>query len=193
MKSRNWTVLIIGGASCVGKSSIAYEIANHYGISVLEFDDIYIALNTVVSADKFPAICDINGEDWENLGVEGNFNWLIDVGKEMSEALNKIVERHIEDDVPVIIEGDYIIPELVKPLLSAKVKALFIQESDKTQIMSNNQSREGWSNSLSADIYVYYNNWLQQSCKELGINTLESRPWNNALERAIASLKQMEE
>jgi len=187
-KERSWKILIIGGASCTGKSSIAYEIANYYGISVLEFDDIYIALQTVVSADRFPAICDINGDNWESLGVEGNFNWLTEVAREMSEALIKIVERHIEDDVPVIIEGDYILPELVEPLLSDNVKAFFVQEADKSQIMNNNQAREGWSNSVSADIYVYYNNWIRKSCEELMINTLESRPWNNVLTRAIELL-----
>ena len=40
-KDRNWTVLFIGGASGVGKSSIAYEIARFYGVNVLEADDIH--------------------------------------------------------------------------------------------------------------------------------------------------------
>ena len=40
----NWIVLIIGGASGTGKSELAYRIANKYGISVLEFDDIHTAV-----------------------------------------------------------------------------------------------------------------------------------------------------
>jgi len=53
MENRNWTVLIIGGASGTGKSTLAYEIGKYYGISVLEFDDIQRTVKTVVKKNKF--------------------------------------------------------------------------------------------------------------------------------------------
>jgi len=189
MKNRNWTVLIIGGASGTGKSETAYKIAGYYGISVLEFDDIHIAVKPMVPADKYPAIFDADGHDWMNRGVEWNVNWLKDVSREMSEALERLVARHIDDDVPVIIEGDFIIPELVKPLLTSKVKALFIQESEVSRIISNFQSREsGEPQSFRAEISVSYNNWIRKSCEELGMLTLESRPWDTALDRVLELL-----
>jgi len=43
-KNRSWTVLIIGGASGTGKSEFVYNIGRHYGVSVLEFDDIHLAI-----------------------------------------------------------------------------------------------------------------------------------------------------
>ena len=43
---KNWIVLLIGGASGTGKSSIAYEVAHHYGINVLELDDIIVTMET---------------------------------------------------------------------------------------------------------------------------------------------------
>jgi len=191
MKDRTWTVLIIGGASGIGKSEIAYKIAGYYGISVLEFDDIHIAVKTVAPPDKFPAIADLDGHDWMNRGVEWNVNWLKDVSREMSEVLKRLVERHISDDVPVIIEGDFIIPESIKSLLNSKVKALFIQESEASQIINNFLSREGGEpQSFRAEISVSYNNWIRESCEELGIDTLESRPWDNVLERVIKLLKE---
>jgi len=72
-------VLIIGGASGTGKSTIAYEIAKHYGISVLELDDIHCVVKSLVSVDKYPAICDLNGDKWRELGVDWNVKWLKDV------------------------------------------------------------------------------------------------------------------
>lgn len=53
---RNWTVLFIGGASGTGKSSIAYEIANHYGINVMEADDVYEAVKAMTTIESHPAI-----------------------------------------------------------------------------------------------------------------------------------------
>lgn len=43
--------------------------------------------------------------------VKINVKWLIDVIKEMVLGLKAIVENHIEADVAVIIEGDFIHPE----------------------------------------------------------------------------------
>ena len=53
---RNWTVLFIGGASGTGKSSIAYEIGRFYGVNVLEVDDVHLAVETVTTKERFPAI-----------------------------------------------------------------------------------------------------------------------------------------
>ncbi|MBU3145193.1 hypothetical protein [Clostridium sp. CF012] len=35
-RDRNWTVLFIGGASGMGKSSVAYELAHFYNVNVME-------------------------------------------------------------------------------------------------------------------------------------------------------------
>jgi len=193
---RDWTVLIIGGASGTGKSTIAYALAKHYGISVLEFDDIKRTVETMVNKSAetkklFPAIHDPDGDNWQNLGIEWNVNWLKAVSMEMEEFLVELVNRHVDEDIPFIIEGDFILPEPVKPLLGEKVKALFVQEADAEQITRNYQAREGGdAQSLRAEISVTYNNWLKKSCEDLGIHLLESRPWDSALQRAIELLEQ---
>ncbi|MCL2570848.1 MAG: hypothetical protein FWE11_00450 [Defluviitaleaceae bacterium] len=195
MEKRNWTVLIVGGASGIGKSTIAYELARHFGINVLEFDDIQRTVKSVVDktdATKamFPAINDVNGHNWMNLGVEWNVQWLKDVSREMSEFLVELVERHVDENIPFIIEGDFILPELVKPMISSKVKALFIQENDINQIISNYQAREGGEKqTFRAEICISYNNWIKKSCEDMRIDMLESRPWDSVLERAVEILR----
>ena len=47
---RDWMVLLIGGPSGTGKSSIAYEISRFYGVSVLEADDIYLSVNAMTDS-----------------------------------------------------------------------------------------------------------------------------------------------
>jgi len=46
---RNWTVLIIGGASGTGKSSIAYQLGEHYCVNVIEIDDIHQVMKKITS------------------------------------------------------------------------------------------------------------------------------------------------
>lgn len=191
--NRDWTVLFVGGASGIGKSSLAYELGRFYGVNVLEVDDVHLTVQTVTTKESFPTIHyfaankDVKSED---LGVQGNLNWLVDVSKELIPVLKELVNRHIEDQLPVIIEGDFIYPELIKSLNHPQVKAIFINEPDANQIMQNYLAREGGDlQQFRAEVSVAYGQWIAEICNKLNINVIESRPWNTTLSRAINSIK----
>ncbi len=187
---RDWTVLLIGGASGTGKSSIAYEIAQYYGINVLEIDDVHLAIEAVTTKENFPAIHYWGtGVNWEDIGVDGNVNWLIEVGKELLPVLKKLVERHVEDKVPIIMEGDFIHPEIIQFFDQPEVKAIFVNEPDVHQIMQNYLAREGGDlQQYRAEISIAYSRWIAENCNQNGIQVIEARPWNTALERITESL-----
>ncbi|WFR59322.1 hypothetical protein QA584_09605 [Anaerocolumna sp. AGMB13025] len=189
-KDRNWTVLFIGGASGIGKSSIAYEIAQYYGVNVLEVDDIHISVETVTTKESYPAVHYWNtGVNWKDVGVDGNVNWLIDVSKEITPVLKALVNRHIEDKLPIIIEGDFIYPELTKSFDNTEVKSIFINEPDINQIVQNYLSREGGDlQHYRAEISIAYGKWIADTCNQNNINLIDSRPWDTLLTRAIKSL-----
>ncbi|MGE5677766.1 MAG: hypothetical protein ACM3ZR_06880 [Pseudomonadota bacterium] len=129
------------------------------------------------------------GINWMDIGVSGNVKWLIDVSKEMIPGLKAIVDNHIEADVPVIIEGDFIHPEFAAAFENPKVKAIYICEPDKNQILQNYLAREsGDLQYFRADISVEYGNWLVNTCGKLGINAIGSRPWDTAVDRIIESI-----
>jgi len=186
----DWIVLIIGGASGTGKSELAYKVAKEYGISVLELDDIHTAIKPFASPDEYPAIHDPEGHKWMERGVDLNVNWLKDVSREMFDTLKRVVDRHIEDNLPVIIEGDFIHPDLVASLDGLNVKVLFVQESDINQVISNYVSREGGDpQQLRAEISCTHGSWIADTCRNKGINLIESRPWETVLDRAISMLE----
>ncbi|MGF7145039.1 2-phosphoglycerate kinase [Anaerotaenia torta] len=189
-KDRNWTVLFIGGASGTGKSSLAYEIARFYGVNVLEVDDIHLSVEAVTTKEGFPAIHYWNtGVNWMEVGVERNVNWLIDVSKEMIPVLKELVNRHLEDKVPVIIEGDFIYPEFILSFDTPEVKSIFVNESDINQILQNYLSREGGDlQHYRAGISISYGKWIADICNRNNIRLIDSRPWNTVLTRALNSL-----
>jgi len=43
-QGRSWDVLLIAGASGVGKTSVSYRIAHHFGVGITEIDDFQILL-----------------------------------------------------------------------------------------------------------------------------------------------------
>ena len=189
-KDRNWTVLFIGGASGMGKSTIAYEIARYYGVNVLEVDDVHLSVETVTTKESYPAIHYWDtGAYWMDIGVVGNVILLIDVSKEMIPVLKELVDRHIEDKVPVIIEGDFIYPEFTVSFDNPEVKSIFVNESDINQILQNYLAREsGDLQHYRAKISIAYGKWIADTCNQNGIAVIESRPWDTVLERVIKSL-----
>ena len=188
---RNWTVLFIGGASGTGKSTLVYGIGRFYGVNVLEADDIHQAVKAVTTRERFPAMHDKEtGVNWKDIGVGGNVNWLVDVSQEMVPALKAVVDRHMEDNLPVIIEGDFIDPEFTVSFDNPEVKSIFVLESDVGQITRNFLSREGGEpQCYRAEISAAYGAWIMDACKRHGIPWMEARPWDTALSRAIKSLR----
>lgn len=189
-KDRNWTVLFIGGASGIGKSSIAYEISRFYGVNVLEVDDIHLSVKTVTTKESLPAVHYWNTcVNWKDVGVDGNVNWLIDVSKEMIPVLKELVNRHIEDKLPIIIEGDFIYPEFTISFYNPEVKSIFVNEPDINQILQNYLSREGGDlQQYRAEISIAYGKWISDTCNQNGIRLIDSRPWDTVLTRTLKSL-----
>jgi len=67
-----------------------------------------------------------------------------------------------------------------------EVKSLFVHEPDKDQILQNLFVREGGDlQHYRADISIAYGNWIKNTCKEMGINHIESKPWESLLNRVI--------
>ncbi len=188
--NRNWTVLLIGGASGMGKSSVAYELARLYKVNIIEVDDIFQAVKTMTTKEILPAIHYWStGINWKDSGVSSNVKWLIDVSKEMTPGLKAIVDNHIESDVPVIIEGDFIYPDFAASFKNPKVKKVYIYEADKNQIIQNYLSREGGElQHFRADISAEYGDWLVDSCTKLGIKVIQAKPWDSVVGRIIESI-----
>ena len=188
---RNWIILFIGGASGTGKSTLAYELSKHYSINVMEIDDIHQIMKVITTAENYPAIHHWEtGVNWMEIGVDGNLNWLKNVSKEMIFGIKAIVDRHIEDNVPIILEGDFINPEIILSFDNEKIKTIFINEMEKEQLLNNYFAREGGElQNYRAEISIKYNEWLIKSCEKLGIKYFESRPWNTLLNRVIEYLE----
>ncbi len=185
-RERDWTVLFIGGASGTGKSSLAYEMARFYGVNVLEVDDIHLAVEAVTTRETFPATHYWDsGVSWMDLGIEGNESWLIDVSKELPPVLTALANRHMEDRLPIIIEGDFISPDLMHYFESPEVKSIFVIEADQQQLVRNYLSREGGAlQSDRAEVSIAYGKWLAERCRQNGAIVLAAKPWDTLLMRA---------
>lgn len=184
---RDWKVLLIGGASGTGKSRLATELGSLFNMNVLEVDDFCQGVKAITSSATHPALHYWNsGIDWREIGVEGNVEWLKSVGKEISKAMDAIIKNHVASDAPIIIEGDFIHPDLCHWINHPDVELIYVFESEEEQIIQNYSAREGGAiQSYRASISVAFGEWLKAECIRREIPVISSRPWDNQTLRVL--------
>lgn len=152
----NWAVLLIGGSSGVGKTTLARRIGRQLGRSVVHVDDLRLALQH--SRVHLP---DAAGTAALNCFWEAPDVWqyppadlrdaLIAVGSALAPAIEVVAANHIDQAEmgPIVIEGDNIVTALVaRPMIheratatSRRVRGLFLVEPDEGTLLANSMAR----------------------------------------------------
>ncbi len=195
--NRSWQVLLIGGASGVGKTSISYRIAQHFGVGITEIDDIVVALKRMTTPEQQPILhfWDTHPET-RRWSAEQITELAIANGEAMAPALEAVIANHLEGQLPAVLEGDFFVPALAAQSQfldqpnNGQVRALFIYEPEEAQIVANYLAREPHQGEQArrARVSWLHGNWLQQEAARLGLVALPARPWNTVFERALAAL-----
>src|SRR5687768_7833268 len=195
--SRNWEVLLIGGASGTGKTSISYRLAQYFGVGITEVDDFQVILEHMTTPEQQPVL-----HYWRTLpeGVhltpEEIVTHTLKVCRVMAPAIELVIANHLESHAPIVLEGDFILPELAAQETfrdmpnEGRVRGLFIDESDEAQIVQNYLQREPdqGPQTYRARVSVLYNQWLKQEAESLDVPVIPARPWETIFERILAAL-----
>jgi GNAT superfamily N-acetyltransferase len=196
--ARDWDILIIGGASGVGKSSVSYRAAQHFGVGIVEVDDFQVVVELMTSPDQYPPIhAWRTHQDPFSLTSEQVVDMTLAYGKAMLPPLEAVIANHLESERPAVLEGDYILPELAAYDLFndeanlGRVRGVFIDEPNEAQIVANYLAREPDAGEQSgrAKVSKLYNDWLRREAERLGLISLPARPWDTLLERLIDALR----
>jgi 2-phosphoglycerate kinase len=133
----DWLVLLIGGPSGVGKTTVAPEIARRLGAAWLMVDDLRLALAR-------------SGVSIPNADRVGSFDapgGLLSLGELMTPAIEVVIENHVDGRIPVVIEGDGVLPSLLdRPSVrtratDGRVRAVFLCESDEEALYASHRAR----------------------------------------------------
>lgn len=194
---RRWDVLLIGGASGVGKTSISYRIAQYFGVGITEVDDFQVLLEAMTLPEQQPALHYWNTHpEAVHLPPETIFERLMDICRVMTPALSAVIGSHLESRTPVVLEGDFILPALGAQTMfgdqfsQGRVKAVFIEEADEAQIVRNYLSREpdAGAQIVRARVSKLYNDWLREEAVRLKLPVVAARPWETLFERVFEVL-----
>jgi 2-phosphoglycerate kinase len=195
---RSWQVLLLGGASGVGKSSLSYPLARHFDVNLTEIDDFQVILEKLTTPGQQPLLhfWRTNWDEFSSWSDEQRLEHFIRVSRRVFQpALEAVIANHLETNRSVMLEGDFILPEL-STLKSfdgqtneGRVKAFFVDEEDEAQIAANYLARDGEEQTFRAHSSWITNQWLRSECERLKAPILSARPWETVLERAISILQ----
>ncbi len=184
-----WQVLLVGGASAVGKTSVAYRLAARYSAGITEIDDLQVAVRAMTTAAGQPLLHDKDA--WRRLSEDGRLARMLAVSQAQAPAIAAVVAQHIEARVPVVLEGDFLLPALAADLVSGGgVRALFLDEGEEGQIARNLAARDGRAQPERARASWRHGQWLRGECAALGLPVVAARPWADVLQRCVAALEE---
>jgi 2-phosphoglycerate kinase len=187
----SWIVTLVCGASGVGKSSIAIPLARRYGVPLAEADDIVTALKALTTPEQSPMLhrwdAQPEAHEWPPTRIAEH---TIAVAEEMRPGFEAVIADHIEFGMPVVFEGDYLLPELAAGFGDA-VRAVVISEPDEDRIVANILSREpgGGEQRFRALVSTCHSAALSTRAARLGIPIVPASPWSDGLDRVDAALR----
>jgi 2-phosphoglycerate kinase len=190
---RRWHVLLVGGASGSGKTSLAAELGRRYGVNVAQLDDIQVALTTACPPRDQPALhfWRTNWDEFSAFSDAQHLDHFIGLSRDLFDpVIRAIVADRLDGGLPCVIEGDFILPETAAALAAAdeRVRGLFLREDDEAQAAANLLAREGGDVALRARTSSLASRWLGRACERVGMPSMSARPWETAADRAIGLL-----
>ena len=202
--SPSWSVLLIGGASGTGKSTVARQIGRDLGMPWYQVDDLRLALQWMeaslpaeTEALQYFAHIEEKPHIWKQ-PPEALCGMLIAVGHMLRPAIAAIIDNHISQNNPIVIEGDGILPSLLDHrhvglhVETGKVSRIVLAEPDQATLLANMRERNrGQGYMTDADVTTearakwLFAEWLAQEAARRNVPVVESRPWEALVRRVL--------
>jgi 2-phosphoglycerate kinase len=194
---RSWDVLLLGGASGTGKTRVSYPLARRFAVGITEVDDLHLVLECLTTPAQQPVLHYWRTHpDAAQLPAEQIVELLIAVSRVLSPAITAVIAKHLDTQTPLVLEGDFLLPELpagqeeAKGLKTDRVRGVFLYEPDERQLLQNFAGREPEAGEQRKRAYVswLYGQWLKAECERLGVAAIPARPWETLLDRISAAI-----
>lgn len=189
-------VWLLGGPSGTGKSRLAGALARVVDAPIAEIDDIVEALFAMTTPADQPVLHYWRTHpDAHELPPDKIVELHLAVARALGPAIEAVITSHLAANSPVIIEGDYLLPEMaVKAsfggeLNGGRVRAVFLIERNEARLVRNFGSREPDQGDQTARSRVSHQlgEWLADAADRVGVPVVPAGPWSTLLERAVAA------
>jgi len=200
-----WTVLLLGGASGVGKTVVAAALGRHFGAPWVQLDDFRLTLERATTSAEQPDLhyltAPARAAEVAALAPDAYCAALIAMNTTLARATEIVVAHHVGVGAPLVLEGDGVVPEVAADPMFAgvntggAVRAVFLDEPDEAALYANMLRRGRGFETLPASMQRQqarapwlYGAWLAGEARRFGLPVVPARPWESVLERVRAVL-----
>lgn len=189
-------MLLVGGPSGVGKSTLARELAARAGAALAHTDDFRMALERVLSVGENADLHAFADAGPELLSPAESVGAWRRIGAVVGHALEIVVAHHVFDGSPVVIEGDALLPSFAAQSQFAGyavghgLRALYVVEPDESVVHHNLvvRGRDWRMGPEGLERYAratwLYGQWLAGEAAAHDVPVLQPRPWESLAARA---------
>jgi 2-phosphoglycerate kinase len=195
-------VLLIGGSSGVGKTVAAARLATRLGMTWGALDDFRLVLERVTTPQQQPALHGfIQAYHQKHLPPEELAQRYRGVGQFVSEAIEIVIANHVATAIPILLEGDTLIPAVAAKTQFAglevgrQVRAVYLVEDDEQVLLTNVTTRgRGVQAATQEQLKRHtrfswlYGQWLQQEALHYGLAVVAARPYETVVERMLYAI-----
>ena len=125
-KSDEPLIILIGGASGVGTSSMAFELANRLGLkNLISTDMVREVMRKIVSKELNPIIHKSSFDAYESIRtpairVDAVIEGFISHVDVVNVGVEAIIERSLKEGISIIVEGVHVVPGFIREDLVKK-------------------------------------------------------------------------
>jgi 2-phosphoglycerate kinase len=187
----DWIVTLVCGASGVGKSSVARPLAGRWAVPLAEADDVVTALSALTTPRTHPLL-----HHWSTTGRDRQWTpeelaaHTLAVAESLAPGFRAVIADHVECGAPVVIEGDYLLPDLVSGF-EAAARAVVVAEPDEDALVANFAAREpdAGDQRFRARVSVAYGAALVARARAVSAAVVPPRPYADVVDRAERALR----
>jgi len=188
----DWKLLLIGGASGVGKTEVAERIARRTGATLVQMDDFQALLEALTNPEQCPILhrwrVDPDVGSWT---VDDFVRQTIAIGEWLGPGIEAVVADRLTERRRIVLEGDFLLPSVARRCLAlGEVRCAFLHEPSTDRIAENYRLREpeAGDQSFRAAVSAAYSRWLAEDAARVGIPVVGARPWRTAAMRVLCRI-----
>lgn len=189
-------IILIGGTSGIGKSSVALELAHRLGIKqVIGTDTIREIMKNMIAPNLMPEIHYSSYEAWRSISYTVKEDKVIVGFREQARAvaagINAVIERSLKEGISLVIEGVHIVPEFItdNPNIVKFLLYLSNEETHKSRFFSRSQEthvrRDATQYINSIDTIGKIQNYLEESAQKSDTTSIENTEFNDTLSTMV--------
>lgn len=179
-------VVLVGGSSSVGKTTLAGELARRGQSESVQVDDLRRGID-----DPRLDFLSRTRDPWRLEPGELCLR-LRAAAEAMRPALAALVDRALADGRRLVLEGEALDPSLAaRYCRDARVRPVFVVELDRERLARTLRDRSPAFESLPsaeqsavAHTNALYGRWLKAECRERNLSCVASQPWETLVDRA---------